>query len=231
MASYTQTLQDIALNMMRQSEFLDFMETDIDRVMNFLRVRLFDFSYPVVDGINRQTFEIMIISHFYMREIGFESYNLFKHFLRLELNVNFSKWNSLYNGLLADYEIRNKRDLFTDSNSDASVSSTGADTSTNNTNAQGRHIFSDIPDDRLSITNTQNMIDYASTLNEDLNQTSSQNNSNSNAQSNSSATGSTHEYGTPDNDDNIQYEKFLNVYQNFYDIVFKDLNPLFMSIY
>ena len=223
------TLQDMALNMMSDANFLDFENTEIDNVINFARARLFDFPYSFPD--DKDEFERQFFYRFYMHEIGFESENLFKLNLKSAMFRNAQKWGILFNKLLKDYDIRNFKDLTTTSDSDATVAQSAQDQSTSTNDNVHRNIFSDVPDDRLDLVDDSNLIEYASTLSDDKTNTTTESNSTSSGNSQSHATATQSVTGTPGNDDNEQYAKFLATYENFYDVVFKDLHNLFMRIY
>ena len=60
------------------------------------RRQLFDFDYPFFDENYRETFETHFVTHFYMREIGFETIGLFKMRLEDWLNLNMPYYNQLF---------------------------------------------------------------------------------------------------------------------------------------
>jgi hypothetical protein len=149
------------------------------------RTKLFDFDYPIFDEEYRQTFETHFIRNFYMREIGFETEELFKFNLENWLIINMPYWNNMfeseltYNGVnplknsLMDVTHTKKNDGSQSSSSDQNFqhdSNTGNDVSVNHTNSSfNRNLESDNPDSRLNLTTQdgKGVIEYASSITED----------------------------------------------------------------
>lgn len=57
------------------------------------RSTIFNFTYPLSTKINKEDFECMILNHYMMRRIGFETVTAF----RLQLNVKLNSIMPLYN--------------------------------------------------------------------------------------------------------------------------------------
>ena len=55
------------------------------------RVIFFDFDYPLAEGIDKADFETMILNHFLMRRIGYETVTAFKIALDVKLNEKSKK--------------------------------------------------------------------------------------------------------------------------------------------
>lgn len=68
------------------------------------RRKLFDFEYPIFDELYRPIFETHFIRKFYMREIGFETFGLFKFQLETWLIINMSYFNKLFESELLQYD-------------------------------------------------------------------------------------------------------------------------------
>lgn len=113
-----------------------------------------------------------IVDHYYMREIGFETPALFKHFAKVYMNEimerklpkiysNFFEYDPLSS---VDYVEEYKRtiDNTNSSNSKSNSSSTGNSKSTSNNNASGLNVNSDTPQGQI---NKQQILNgkYAST--------------------------------------------------------------------
>lgn len=72
--------------------------------MDVGRKRLFDFNYPVKDKDFKRVFERDFIRNFYVREIGFETEELFKMRLENWLNINMPYWNEMIESTKLQYD-------------------------------------------------------------------------------------------------------------------------------
>jgi hypothetical protein len=68
------------------------------------RTKLFDFDYPLFDESYRNVFETKFIRKFYTREIGFETFGLFKFQLETWLIINMPFFNKLFESELLQYD-------------------------------------------------------------------------------------------------------------------------------
>lgn len=66
--------------------------------------KLFDFSYPIFDSNYKNVLENKIVRHFYTREIGMETYGLWKFRLETKLNEIMPYYNQLYRSELIKFE-------------------------------------------------------------------------------------------------------------------------------
>jgi hypothetical protein len=147
------------------------------------RTKIFDFDYPFFDQTKKADFETHFIRNFFMREIGFETEDLWKFNLENWLNINMPYWNKMFESELITFDPlantktdsthNETKDQTNTSNSETKGSSTGSSTQTENAslteNDFQRRIESDTPDTRLSITanNGQGVIEYANRIEED----------------------------------------------------------------
>ena len=99
MAMYTMQLRSY-IEMF--SQFED--NLTIDERIEIGREKLFDFDYPFFDENYRAQFERNFINEFYMREIGFETEELFKMRLRNWLRINMGYYNKLFESELIKYD-------------------------------------------------------------------------------------------------------------------------------
>lgn len=90
MARYTLPLSNLIEMVSQETDTLSFDER-IDKGREWL----FDFDYPYFKEETRKDFETHFIYHFYNREIGFETEQLFKFKLRTWLNLNMPYWNKM----------------------------------------------------------------------------------------------------------------------------------------
>lgn len=60
------------------------------------RTTIFDFDYPLTTNINKEDFECMILNHFIMRRIGFQTPTAFKIQLNVKLNEIMPMYNKMF---------------------------------------------------------------------------------------------------------------------------------------
>ena len=68
-------------------------------------VKIFDFPYPFYDEKKRSDFERKFIQHFYFREIGCETVDRFKFYLRDKMDTVFPLYNKMLEATTIDYAI------------------------------------------------------------------------------------------------------------------------------
>ena len=182
------------------------------------RAMFFDFDYPLASGISKESFESMILNHFLMRRIGYETVTAFK----IALNVKLNEIMPLYNKLFESIENWN---LFNDGETISRTSiDNGSSSSTNNTitNTTSDRRYSSTPQNQI-----QDVKDgkYVSEYNYDTDDGSSNNTSN---MLNSNTTNETINRSPADK--MMLYSEFLKNRQNIYTMIFKDLDSLFYQI-
>lgn len=186
------------------------------------RAMFFDFDYPLATGMTKSEFECMILNHFMMRRIGYETVTAFKMALNVKLNEIMPMYNKLFesiNGwnIFTDGEITDR--TVTDSRT---VNNTGTNNTTSNTTSDRR--FSNTPQNALvDVQNGQYVTEY----NYDHDTGTATNTSN-----NSSTEGGnqTERIIRTPTDKMRLYTEFLRNRQNIYTMIFKDLDPLFYQI-
>ncbi len=70
-------------------------QTKIKDLAKAGRTKIFDFDYPLSDKITKEDFECMILNHFIMRRIGFDTLTAFKIQLDVKLNEIMPMYNKL----------------------------------------------------------------------------------------------------------------------------------------
>ena len=63
------------------------------------RTTIFDFDYPLTNKISKQDFECMILNHFLMRRIGFETVTAFKIQLNVKINEIMPVYNKMFDAI------------------------------------------------------------------------------------------------------------------------------------
>ena len=194
------------------------------------RTTIFNFDYPLTSKLNKEDFECMILNHYMMRRIGFDTVTAF----RIQLNVRLNEIMPIYNKM---FDLLYNNDLFgeitkrdgTDNRTMSNISKTKntvENESQNETIADLRN--SKMPQNKLeNIRNGSYVTDY------NYNQTNSNDNSTSTGNSENESSG---------NDENVYHEtvskinmfdiytKFNEEMKSIYSMIFNDLDELFYSV-
>lgn len=204
--------------------------TKIKDLANAGRAMFFDFDYPLATGMTKSEFECMILNHFMMRRIGYETVTAFKMALNVKLNEIMPMYNKLFesiNGwnIFTDGEIMDR--TVTDSRT---VNNTGTSTGTNNTTSSttSDRRFSNTPQNALQdVRDGQYVTEY------NYDQDSGTSNATSSATNNNSSVeggNQTERIVRTPTDKMHLYTEFLRNRQNIYTMIFKDLDSLFYQI-
>lgn len=221
-------------------------KTKIKNLAKEGRKTIFDFDYPLTSNVSRGTFEEMILNRFLMRRIGFETVNAFKIQLNVTLNSIMPMYNKMFDSLyienfLGSTQIREGFDKTSGSNSSSGNTNTQntsslSNTSNTNTNNTSDRRFSDTPENEL-----YNVRDgkYVTEYNYDTNTANGTDTSSSNGSgTNTESRNDTSSY----NDDKNYKETITNLNgldsliklkentANIYEMIFRELEPLFYQL-
>ena len=94
MANYTTQLRTICESITGLTEGAG--NDNTDDVIASARPLIFSFNYPVITETPKEELETKIIRHYYMREIGCETYGQWKFFLENKMNEIMPYYNELY---------------------------------------------------------------------------------------------------------------------------------------
>lgn len=221
-------------------------KTKIKDLAKVGRTTIFDFDYPLTSNINKEDFETMILNHFLMRRIGFDTVTAFQIQLNVKLNEIMPIYNKMFDSLenwdiLNDGEITEK--IGTDNRTIDNTSNTKNNTSNtlnNNSNTTTEEISdrrnSELPQNQLSSLRDGS---YVTNYNYDQNNANSRDSSNSNGSSNSNTDNTSN---TKDNNiynetikrspsDKIAiYKEFQENIKSIYGMIFKDIDCLFYQL-
>lgn len=186
------------------------------------REKIFDFNYPLSSVINREEFECMILNHYMMRRIGFDTLTAFKLQLNVKLNEIMPLYNKLFDALenwniFQDGEIT-ERDL-TDNRT---INNTNNIKSESESKSDRR--FSEMPQNQLdNISDGTYLTDYNLDKNND--------NSKTDGISNTKDDDVIKEIIKRSPSDKINiYKQFIESKNNIYSMIFKDLDNLFYQL-
>lgn len=208
--------------------------TKISELAKEGRGKIFDFDYPLTSNITKEEFECMILNHFLMRRIGFETVLSFKIQLNVKLNEIMPMFNKLFDLIYDEngFGEITKRKGFDNRVVDNTSNTTNEMTNVSNTNHQN------ISDRRGSDT-PQNELDnirqgkYVTEYHYDTDNSNSEDTSTSNGTSQNKT-------NTKDNnnyEENISKINMLEVFsklneeiKNVYSMIFKELDCLFYQL-
>lgn len=189
----------------------------------------FDFEYPLTQLISREDFECMILNHFLMRRIGYETFTAFNIALNVKLNEIMPNYNKLFESL-------NGWDLFDGESTvrDVTRNATGTNTTENTAESDGTsngtsdRRFSKLPQNKLA--NLRNGT-YVTDYNYDQDTNESHTSTTTGSTSNSTDNNVEHEevHHTLANKYEV-YSEFLKNRTNIYTMIFEDLEQLFYQL-
>ena len=110
------------------------------------RSEIFDFDYPLSENVDKEDFEVLILNHFLMRRIGYDTLNAFKIALNVKLNEIMPIYNKMFD-MLEGWDIFNDGETVTESGTNS------LNNITSSSNISDRR-YSDTPQQQL--TNVQN---------------------------------------------------------------------------
>lgn len=77
--------------------------SQISEIIKQARPKIFDFEYPIFDESYREILETKIIRHYYVCEIGMETFGLWKLYLESTMNEIMPYYNQLYESAKIDF--------------------------------------------------------------------------------------------------------------------------------
>ena len=110
------------------------------------REDIFDFEYPLSTHVVKADFEVMILNHFLMRRIGYDTVNAFKIALNVKMNEIMPIYNKMFD-MLDGWNIFNDGEITSRTVQDSGSNSLNNMTSTSNTSDRR---YSDTPQQQLS---------------------------------------------------------------------------------
>lgn len=190
------------------------------------RETIFNFDYPLSENITKANFEKMILNHFLMRRIGFDTVTAFRIQLDVKLNEIMPLYNKMFDAL-ENWNIFNDGDVTTrigtDTNEGANTLSNTSNTSSTTTSDRR---YSDTPQNQL--TNVQNGT-YLTDYNYDTNTATGQDTATSNGTSNNTNTYNETITRSPADKISIYKEMQQNI-KSIYSMIFDELECLFYQL-
>lgn len=94
MSKYTTQVRFICEQLSGYVQSVDY--SDVDLVLRAAEPKIFDFDYPIFDENYRHVLNTKILKHYYINEIGLETYALWKLRLNTKMNEIMPYYNQLY---------------------------------------------------------------------------------------------------------------------------------------
>lgn len=144
-----------------------------DEIIEYVRPKIFDFTYPLPNNSNDKKIELetKILKHYYTREIGFDSWGLFKLKLNERLNLIMPYFNDLYKTI----DLMNENPLVNNEITevkDTTGSNVNSGNATSTSSSKTKEVFQNTPSSSIGD------VDYATTItNNDSNTTDNSENS------------------------------------------------------
>lgn len=179
---------------------------------------IFNFNYPLSSKIDKDEFEILILNHYMMRRIGFDTVTAFQIMLSSKLNEIMPNFNKLFDFL-------DGWDLFNDGEVESRTRTTeSANELKNNANTSN---INDVRSSNLPQGRLEDVRDASYVTNYDYVQ------NNGNSASVSSGTDNTEENETitrSPSDKMKIYREFIEAKESIYTMIFKELDVLFYGL-
>lgn len=102
MSKYTTSVRNWCEAKYHEQEGGGLESPSVETVIRYARPFLFDFSYPIFDVRYQEQVESNIIRHFYFREIGFETFGMFKVKLHDKMVTVMPSINEMYESIIID---------------------------------------------------------------------------------------------------------------------------------
>lgn len=96
------------------------------------RSTIFNFDYPLSEKVSKEKFETMILNHFLMRRIGFETVTAFRIQLDVKLNEIMPLYNKMFDAI-SNWEIFNDGEVTTRTGTDNRTQNSTQNSEQNNT--------------------------------------------------------------------------------------------------
>lgn len=197
---------------------VNFGKEDKTKVPNLAKEghsKIFNFDYPLTSKINKEKFECMILNHFLMRRINFETVLIFQIQLENKLNEIMPFYNKLFNSI-------DGWDIFQDEIHDLESNNT-SETNYNNKMSN----MDDLRNSNMPQSRIDNVKDGSYLTNYSYNTS----NNNTTSKTDGKDKNVLHETRNRTPMEKIEvYKAFQDEIKNVYTLLYKDLEPLFYQI-
>lgn len=157
MSKYTTQVRYICEQLSGYVQSVDY--SDVDLVLRSAEPKIFDFNYPIFDENYRHVLNTKILKHYYINEIGLETYALWKLRLNTKMNEIMPYYNQLYKSELYTFNPLYDTDITRQHKVDRSQDSTTKTTDTSTTEQTNGNVHADAYSDtpQGGITGVENL--------------------------------------------------------------------------
>ena len=189
-------------------------KTKIRDLASMTHNKIFDFDYPLSEHVSKDEFECLILKHFIMRRIGYETMTAFKIALEVKLNEVMPIYNKMFD-MLEGWDLFNDGETIT-----RSYSESGENSIDSNSTSIMDNRYSDTPQNKLvDVQDGTYMTDYT------------YNTGNNTTESSASDSRLKEETIRKTPSDKIRiYKEFINNKKSIYTMIFRELDPLFYGL-
>lgn len=207
---------------------------------------IFNFDYPLTSNEDKEKFECMILNHFLMRRIGYDTVTSFRIALDVKLNEIMPFYNKMFDmldgwDLFSDGEVTTRTQTDSRSIMDSNTSTTnqttsGSDNINNISTSTSDRRNSNTPQNELSdVRDGKYVSNYDYDTNNDTNSTMSSSSNTLNSTNTNNGTsnniGNINETITRTPADKIRiYKEFMENRKSIYTLIFEELDPLFYGL-
>jgi hypothetical protein len=186
---------------------------------------IFDFEYPLSDHISKENFEMLILNHYMMRRIGYETVTAFQIALNSKLNEIMPFYNKMFDSL-SNWDIFEGETIERiGQEKNKGENSLENESNTENSNIQDRR-YSDTPQNRLEDVRDGS---YVTEYNYDTANANSKDKSNSKGTSKNDRDYNEKIIKTSPNKIEILKQMQSDI-KSIYTLIFKDLDDLFYGL-
>ena len=207
------------------NSIVNFGKEDKTKIKNLAkegRTTIFDFDYPLSNKVNKEEFEEMILNHFLMRRLGYETYTSWHIAFENKIKEIMPMYNKIFDSF-DGWDILNSGEEITRTTNTIGNDTTNSSSNINvNTTSDVRS--SDTPQNELSdIRDGKYVTDYS------YDQGTSNTSGTSNATTNNNQNVTENIKRTPLDKINI-YKQYIEDLKSIYSMIYKDLDCLFYQL-
>lgn len=205
-------------------------KTKIKNLASVGRTTFFDFDYPLSEKVDKEKFECMILNHFLMRRIGFDTLTAFKIQLDVKLNEIMPLYNKMFD-VLDGWNIFNDGETIERNLTDNKVGENKVESNNkinNSSETESDRRYSDTPQNQLEELKNGN---YVTEANFDTGKDNSESIGESSSTTNTKDDTTIQETILRSPADKIAiYKEFQENLKSIYGMIFKDLECLFYQL-
>lgn len=242
MSKYTTEVRFICESLSGLSESAD--GARVEEIISSSRPKIFDFDYPIFDVTYKEVIETKILKHFYTREIGLETFGLWKLKLDTKLNEIMPYYNKLYESELLefnplwtdDYNRSGSESLSQSESTSNSLSSSENDSTSSSSQGSEWNLYQDTPQNGLTGITDYSYLTNATNVKNDGRSSASENRQASTSSVGNRLALDTKGYlesiqGRRNNNPSKLLEDYRDTFLNIDMMIIRDLEDLFMGLW